>query len=233
MLSCLLVLELLLAAPSTDAREPFHWQVPALVSTVEVPARMNVDGIPVRMRVYTSRESVERLLQHFATAFDEAGFYLERNQQRLVAQPHLTALDTRTFTSYTVILQPEPGGLTSVVLGEARLGARQPAEPSNLLPVYPGARSPLRGDFEGARTLSFRVAAKEAQVRAWYREQLTRAGYEEASPRLFRRREQQIRLSLTQKGDVTEAVLFLETAGESQPQEPGGASRTPGARPGP
>ncbi len=45
---------------------------------------------------------------------------------------------------------------------------------------------------------------------------------------LFRRREQQIRLSLTQKGAWTEAVLFLETAGELPPQESGGESRTPG-----
>ncbi|QRN95038.1 hypothetical protein JRI60_39035 [Archangium violaceum] len=226
MLSYLLVLELLMAAPSAHAREPFQWQVPGLVSTVEVPAQMNVGGIPVRMRVYTSRESVERLLQHFATAFDEAGFYIERNQQQLVAQPHLTALDTRTFTSYTVILQPEPGGLTSVVLGEAKLGERQPAEPSGVFPVYPGAVNPLLGDFEGARTLSFRVAAKEAQVRAWYREQLTRAGYKEESPGLFLRREQRIRLSLSQRGAWTEAVLFLEATG--QPQAHGLAPRRPG-----
>jgi len=214
MLSCLLVLELLMAAPSAHAREPFRWEVPGLVSTVEVPAQMNVGGIPVRMRVYTSREPVERLLQHFATAFDDAGFYLERNQRQLVAQPTLTALDTRTFTSYTVILQPEPGGLTTVVLGEARLGERQQAGPSGPLPVYPGAVSPLQGDFEGARTLSFRVVAKEAQVRAWYREQLTRAGYKEESPWLFRRREQRIRLSLSQQGAWTDAVLFLETTPE-------------------
>ncbi|WP_257454406.1 hypothetical protein [Archangium lipolyticum] len=214
MLSCLLVLELLMAAPSAHAREPFRWEVPGLVSTVEVPAQMNVGGIPVRMRVYTSREPVERLLQHFATAFDDAGFYLERNQRQLVAQPTLTALDTRTFTSYTVILQPEPGGLTTVVLGEARLGERQQAGPFGPLPVYPGAVSPLQGDFEGARTLSFRVVAKEAQVRAWYREQLTRVGYKEESPWLFRRREQRIRLSLSQQGAWTDAVLFLETTPE-------------------
>ncbi|QRK06222.1 hypothetical protein JQX13_39880 [Archangium violaceum] len=222
MLSWLLVLELLMAAPTTaEARDPFHWKVPGLVSTVEVPAQMSVGGVPVRLQVYTSRETVQRLLQYFATAFDEAGFFIQREQQQLIAQPHLTALDTRTFTSYTVILEPEPGGLTSVVLGEAKLDAPRPAAPSNLMPVYPGAVNVLHGDFEGARTLTFRVAAKEAQVLDWYRVRLARAGYKEEAPGVFRSREQEIRLSLSAKGEGVDAVLFLKTAGEPQPLEPG------------
>lgn len=221
MLSCLLVLELLMAAPTAEARDPFHWKVPGLVSTVEVPGQMSVGGTPVRLQVYTSRETVQRLLQYFATAFDEAGFYIQREQRQLIAQPHLTALDTRTFTSYTVILEPEPGGLTSVVLGEAKLDVPRPATPSNLFPVYPGAVNVLHGDFEGARTLTFRVAAKTAQVQAWYREQLTRAGYKEEAPGIFLRQEQEIRLSLSENGKWVDAVLFLRTAGGLPPLEPG------------
>lgn len=221
MLSGLLVLELLMAASPAQAQDPFHWKVPGLVSVVEVPAEMSVGSVPVRLQVYTSRETVQRLVQYFATAFDEAGFYIQRQQQQLIAQPHLTALDTRTLTSYTVIFEPEPGGLTSVVLGEAKLNAPRPAAPSKLVPVYPGAVNVLHGDFEGAQTLTFRVAAKDAQVHDWYREQLTRAGYKEESPRVFRRREQEIRLSLVVKGDWVDAVLFLKTAGEPRPLEPG------------
>jgi len=221
MLSCLLLLELLLAAaPAEASREPFHWEVPGWVSTVDVPDRMNVGGIPVRIRVYTSREKLERLLQHFATAFDEAGFYLQRHQPRLAAEPHLTALDTRTFTSYTVILTPEPGGLTTVVLGRARLGEAQRAALPSSLPVYAGAMNVLYADLEGARTLTYRAPAKEADVRAWYRERLTRAGFKEESPLLFRRREQELRLSLSQEGGWVEAVVFLKTAGEFPPLEP-------------
>jgi hypothetical protein len=221
MLSCLLVLALLRAATPTEAsREPFHWTVPGRVSTVDVPDTMNVGGIPVRLQVYTSREKLERLLQYFATAFDEAGFYVQRHQPRLAAEPHLTALDTRTFTSYTIILTPEPGGLTTVVLGQARLGAAQPAGPPGSLPVYPGAMNVLSADLEGARTLTYRAPAKESEVGTWYRERLTRAGFKEESPRVFRRKEQELRLSLSQQGGWVDVVLFLKTAGDLPPLEP-------------
>ncbi|MCY1075214.1 hypothetical protein [Archangium lansingense] len=226
MLSSLLVLELLLAtAPAEVSREPFQWKVPGLVSTVDVPDQMNVGGIPVRIRVYTSRERLERLLQHFATAFDEAGFYLQRHQPRLAAEPHLTALDTRTFTSYTVILTPEAGGLTTVVLGQAQLGESQPAAAPGTLPVYAGAMNVLYADLEGARTLTYRAPAKADAVRGWYRERLIHAGFKEESPLLFRRQQQEFRLSLSQEGGWVQVVVFLKTAGDLPPLEPESETR--------
>ncbi|MDC0712873.1 hypothetical protein POL68_30710 [Stigmatella sp. ncwal1] len=224
MLSCLLVLEVLLAAP--PAGEPLQWQVPGQVSTVEVPGGMNVGGIPIRLQVYTSKESVDRLLQYFATAFDESGFYIERQQKQLAAEPHLTALNTRTLTSYTVILEKEASGLTTVVLGEAKMGEFKPLPASELLPVYPGAQSVLQGDFEGAKTLAFRVEAKEAQVSAWYRERLLRAGYKEEGPLVFRRQEQEVRLSAAVREGALDVVLFLKTAGERPLLEPEAVSHS-------
>ncbi|HEX5751069.1 MAG TPA: hypothetical protein VFZ09_32885 [Archangium sp.] len=221
MLSCLLVLKLMLAAaPAQASREPFQWTVPGLVSVVDVPDTMNVGGIPVRIQVYTSKEKLERLLQYFATAFDDAGFYVQRQQPRLAAEPHLTALDTRTFTSYTVILTPEPGGLTTVVLGQARLGEAKPAAPPRFPPVYAGAMNVLSADLEGARTLTYRAPGKEADVRGWYREQLTRSGFKEESPQVFQRQAQELRLSLSQEGGWVQVVLFLKTAGALPPLEP-------------
>jgi hypothetical protein len=212
MLSSLLIAGLLLAAAPAQPSDPFQWEVPELVSKVEVPARMNMEGMPIRLQVYTSRQTVEQLLQHFATAFDEAGFYIERNPRQFAAQPHFTALDTKTYRAYTVILEREPNGLTTVVLGEARLGeARAPAASASPL-LYPGAQGTVQGDFEGARTVAYQVAGKQAEVEAWYREQLTRAGYKEESPLLFRRDEQEIHVSLTQNGGWVHAALFLKTA---------------------
>ncbi|MBN1203564.1 MAG: hypothetical protein JXB05_01395 [Myxococcaceae bacterium] len=216
MLSALLVLEVLLASAPASRGDPLTWEVPGQVSVVEVPARMDVGGIPVRFRVITSREKVERLLQHFATAFDEAGFYIQRHQKRLAAQPHLTALDTRTLTSYTVILEPKPGGTTEVVIGEARLKEARPAAPSGL-PVFPGAKDVLHSDFEGARTLGYRVEARQEEVKGWYREQLTRAGYREEEPQLFRRKEQEVRVDVTPREGGLHVFLFLRTAGGASP----------------
>lgn len=211
MLSALLVLELVLAAPSAGSRDPLTWVVPGQEAVVEVPARMNVGGVPVRFRVVTSREPVERLLQHFATAFDEAGFYIERHQKRMAPQPHLTALDTRTLTSYTVILEPKPGGITEVIVGEAQLGAPKPASAAvlSMVPVFPEAKDVLHSDFEGARTVGYRVKAGEEQVKAWYREQLTRAGYKEEEPLVFRRREQEVRVDVVPQPGGVQVFLFL------------------------
>jgi hypothetical protein len=218
MLSGLLMLKVVLAAP--PAGTPFEWKVPGQVSVLEVPGGMNVGGIPIRLQVYASKESVDRLLQYFATAFDESGFYIERAQKQLAAEPHLTALNTRTLTAYTVILEKEAGGLTTVVLGESKMGDFKPAPASALLPVYPGAQNVLQSDFEGAKTLAFRVAAKQEQVSAWYRERLVRAGYKEEGPLVFRRQEQEVRMSASAREGALDVVLFLKTAGERPLLEP-------------
>ena len=180
---------------------------------VEVPAQMDVGGIPVRFRVITSKEKVERLLQHFAQAFADAGFYIEPNQKRLAAEPHLTALNTRTLTSYTVILKPQAGGMTEVVLGEARLGAARTAS-APTLPVFPGAKDVLQSNFEGAQTLGYQLQAQEAEVKAWYQEQLSRAGFREEEPLLFRKKEQEVRVAVTAHQGGLHVFLFLRTAGE-------------------
>jgi hypothetical protein len=226
MLSGLLAL-MLAAAPATapaaapqKAADPLEWKVPGMVSTLEVPGQMHVGGVPVRFRVHTSTEKVEQLLQHFATAFDEAGFYIQRNQRRLAAEPHLTALDTRTLTSYSVILNPEAGGLTTVVVGEARLKELKPSAPPSAFPLYPGAADVVHADFEGAKTLGYQVAAKEAEVRAWYQQRMTSAGFTEEAPLLFRRKEQQLHVSLSPQGGKLSVFLFLQTTPEPIPLDP-------------
>ncbi|WP_224368429.1 hypothetical protein [Hyalangium versicolor] len=219
MLSAVLAVQLLLAGTPGQGPQPFRWEVPDMVAKVEVPGRMSVAGMPIRLEAYTSRKSVQQLLQHFATVFDEAGFYIQRQQRQFAAQPHLTALDTKTLIAYTVILEPEPGGLTTVVIGEAKLNestAPAPAAASSM-PVYPGASKPLMGDFEGAKTLAYQVVGKQAQIQDWYREQLTRAGYKEESPLTFRRREQELRVSLSQNGGWVQVVVFLKTTPDALP----------------
>jgi hypothetical protein len=215
MLSPLITVWLLLAA--APVQDPFQWEVPGMVSKVEVPATMDMAGMPLRLQVYTSRQTVQQLLQHFATAFDEAGFYIQRDQLQFAAQPHLTALDTKALIAYTLILEPESGGLTTVVLGEAKLGAPPPPPTTAPSLLYPGAMSPLLGNFEGARTLAYQVVAKKEQVAAWYREQLTRVGYHEESPLLFRKDEQELRLSLSPNGGALHVLMFLKTAGVATP----------------
>jgi hypothetical protein len=238
MLSWVLVLGLLGAAPKPavapappkpaapksaplPAAAPFAWRVPGLVGELDVPGEMNVGGMPIRLQVYTSRESISTLLQSFATAADEAGYYLQSRPPRLMGQPHLTALDTRTFTAYTVILEPAAGGQTTVILGEAKMGdsAPGPAQDS-LVPLYPGASQVLRGDFEGAHTLAYHAPAGAPVVDTWYREQLARAGYTEEQPLVFRRKAQQVRVSTRAESEGSAVLLFIETAALSPDLNP-------------
>ena len=222
MLSGVLVLGLVLASPpAPPASTGCPWKVPGVVSTLDVPGEMNVGGIPIHLQVYSSREDVVHLLQSFVTSFAEAGYYVPDRQPRLVAQPHLTALNPRTLVAYTLILEPEPGGhLTTVVLGEAKLNELKPPPASELLPVYPGGRNVLQGDFEGARTLTYQVSARDEQVRAWYREHFTRQGFKEEEPLLFRRQEQEARVTVSTVKGALNVVIFLKTAPESPPLQP-------------
>jgi hypothetical protein len=218
MLSALLVLELLLAAPPAGAqapppRDPLQWEVPGQVSVIEVPAKMDVAGIPVRFRVVISKDKVDFLFKHFAKAFHEAGFYLPPPPRKMSGPPRLTALDPRTLTSFTVIFQPQPGGKTEVIVGEARLKDRQPAAPP-MVPVYPGGKDVLQSNLEGGRTLGYQVEARQEEVKAWYQKELTRLGYKEEEPLLFRRPEKELRLAVTPQPGGVHVFLFLREAGE-------------------
>jgi hypothetical protein len=214
------------AAPA-KAVHPLDWPVPGLVNTIDIPGQMQVAGIPVRFRVHTSREKLETLLQHFATAFDEAGFYIQRHQKRRTAEPHLTALDTRSLTSYTVMLSPEPGGLITVVVGEAKLKEFKPVTPPDALPVFPGAADVLYSNFEGARTLGYRVAATEAEVRAWYQQRLARDGFQEEAPLVFRRQQQELHVSLKPQEGQLSVMLFYQTVAEAPPLDAAPRPATP------
>lgn len=223
MLSALLVMELLLASPPAGARappppDPLQWVVPGQVSVIEVPARMDVGGIPVRLRVINSKEKVDYLFRHFGKAFTEAGFYLPPPPRTMSGPPRLTALNPRTLISYTVIFQPQRGGLTEVVVGEARLKDRTSAGPP-MVPVYPGGKDVLQSNFEGARTLGYQVEAKDAEVKAWYQKELTRLGYkeEEEEPLVFRRKGQEVRLAVSPQEGGVHVFLFLHEGGEPPP----------------
>ena len=139
------------------------------------------------------------------------GFYLPPPPRNMAPPLRITALETRTLTSYTVIFQPLKGGLTEVVVGEARLKERKAAAPP-MVPVYPGGKDVLQSSFEGARTLGYQVEAKDAEVKAWYQKELTRIGYKEEEPLVFRREGQEVRLDVTPQGSAVHVFLFLAEA---------------------
>jgi hypothetical protein len=191
---------LLSAGEAAAQRLPFSWDVPKVLETVEVPGLMQADGIPVKLRSVKSAERPEIILQHMVDRFEAWGFYIPPKRPQWFKDPQLTALDTERLISYTFIIQPNPDGTTTVILGEANLGLRQEQQlPSTLAPVFPGAKDVMNTDVEVARTLSYRVpaATSSPDVEGFYRKSLTQDGYTETAPNTYRKDNEELLVSVS------------------------------------
>jgi hypothetical protein len=173
MTACALMLALAVAPT------PFYWPKPDVVEEIDVPDVIRSDGIPVRLHVIRSKRSIQELLNLYVSAFERAGFYVQRVQRRLVAEPHVTGLDWQGgLISYSAILSPNPDGTTTCLLGEAAVGKRKPAGSDDFAPLFPGARETVRLDQEGARIITYEAPKTTAdEVLRFYGEQLKTLGY--------------------------------------------------------
>lgn len=183
----LAVVALLGASEAAAQRLPFSWDVPKVVGVVDVPGEMKADGVPVKIRAVRSSEKPQVILQHLVDRFEEWGFYIPpiETQAQPFREPQITALDYEHLISYTAIFQPNPDGSTTVFMGEANL-SQPPVKPNAFAPLYPGAKDVLHTDVEAARSLTYTVAAKPEEVRAFYRKELLKKGYTETEPNLYR-----------------------------------------------
>ncbi|MCP3136553.1 hypothetical protein [Pyxidicoccus xibeiensis] len=198
-------------------RQPFVWDVPRVLDVVDVPGVMLADGVPVRLKAVRSAEKPEPLLQHMVDRWEEWGLYITpaEQQPQLLREPMLTALDPERFITYTVILQPNPDGTTTVYLGEADM-SKPPATMSSVAPVFPGAEGVMTSDLEVVRSVNYTVSAKEAEVEAFYRTELGKAGFKPTEPRRFRAGQEEVELILKplQPGKLSVAVLRRTTGAE-------------------
>jgi hypothetical protein len=201
---------LLSAGEASAQRLPFTWDVPKVIETIEVPGTMKANGIPVKLRSVKSAERPEVILQHMVDRFEQWGFYIPAKRSQWFQEPQLTALDTERLISYTFIIQTNPDGSTTVVLGEANLGLWQ-KDLSTIAPVFPGAREVMNNDLEVARTLSYQVPAPNStpDVEGFYRGLLTKEGYTEAEPHIYRKGtdEMQVMVSPPKGGNVAVTVI--------------------------
>jgi hypothetical protein len=203
-----------LGAEPTAAPAHFVWPKPEMVEEIDIPDVIQADGVPVRLHVVRSKMGVDQLLQTYATAFDKAGFYVALDQKRMLAEPHITALDWRTKISYSAILSPNQDGTTSCMLGEAALGKKAtPTAASDFAPLMPNAREVVRIDQETDRLISFTVRAKADDVNRFYRESLPPKGFAAApadeEPNLYGKGQERIRVMTKGKGDGTTSVVLM------------------------
>jgi hypothetical protein len=176
---------------------PFAWDVPRVLESVEMPGVMRADGIPVRLRSVKSAEKPEVILQHLVDLFEAAGFYIppDKHRTQWFQEPQLTALDTERLISYTFLLQPNPDGTTTVILGEANLGMAR-REQAAFAPVFPGGKDLMQSEMEGARTLTYLAEAEPEKVRDFYLKELRGAGYSETAAGTWRRGGEELKVSV-------------------------------------
>lgn len=203
------VLVVLCCASSAAAKGPFQWDVPEVVDVTELAGGVKVDGVPVGMQVVVSRWPIDALIQHFATKFDEAGFFMAKRQRSPAPQPILTAYDPRSETTYSVIFDRGPGPHTTLVLGVARWSRKDSTRRDDFAPVFPGASAVVRSEDEGARVLSFQAQAKPAELQDYYRSVLTAAGYAQQTPDHFQKGDVEILLAVRPvDAERTHVMLF-------------------------
>ncbi|MFP2907399.1 hypothetical protein ACLESD_20595 [Pyxidicoccus sp. 3LFB2] len=200
-------------------RQPFTWDVPRVLDIIDVPGQMLANGIPVRLKAVRSAEKPEPLLQHIVDRWIEWGLFIPppEQQKQTLQEVQLTAVDPERFITYTVILQPNVDGTTTLYLGEANL-SKPPAAMSSVAPVYPGAEGVMTSDLEVVRSVNYSVRAKEAEVQAFYRTELGKAGFKEVQPGRFQggqQEEVELILKPLQPGTLAVSVLRRTVAPEA------------------
>lgn len=211
------------AGEAAAQRLPFTWDVPKVIETVEVPGIMKAaNGIPVKIRSVKSAERPEVIIDHLLERFEQWGFYVANNQKQFLSDAHLTALDTNRLISYTFIVQPNADGSTTVVMGEANLSQPQ-GKTSPIAPVFPGAKEVMTSDLEVARTLTYHVPAGRStpDVAGFYRQELTKAGYTETEPGIYRNGtdEMQVTVGAVKEGVLPVLVMRRTSTEDSRPPD--------------
>ncbi|HEX8437433.1 MAG TPA: hypothetical protein VF697_20155 [Archangium sp.] len=223
---CLLVGLGASAAEPSARPVPKRWDVPRALEVIEVPGRTEALGMPVSIHAVRSGEKVGTLERHFRRQFQEAGLFLPPPQHvvPVTREVQVTGLDPDTYIAYTVILQPNPDGSTTVLLTEAFLAERRKTAEAAFAPVMPGARAVLRTNTEGTSIMQYSVKASPEEARRFHVQELTRGGYREVEPGVFQSGVDVLRVTARPLGDGEVAVSVMKL------REVGGLSSAPPAR---
>jgi hypothetical protein len=207
------------AALTLTAGGSFKWDIPEASAWVDVPGTLRVQGVPMKLKMVRSKWQAQPLLQRLVDRFQEAGLYIAppERQPQLLREVQLTAVDPDSLHTFTFILQPDGDG-TTVYLAEANVAARE-APGAAGLPVFPGAQGPVTSVLEGARSLTYRAAAKEAEVLQFYAETLTRAGWQPKSGDRYVKDGREITVSAKAQGPQARVLVWERAASVAEPDK--------------
>ncbi|XXF78535.1 hypothetical protein P2318_01900 [Myxococcaceae bacterium GXIMD 01537] len=200
---------------------PYRWNVPKLLSWVDSVGVQVSDGVPMVLEMARSGLPMEELVQHFADEFQAAGLFIPPDafQESFLAEPRLTGLDSERMVAYTVVFQPNPDRTTTLYLGTADMSRYDASGAGSLewAPVMPGAQKLMRTEMEVAQSAVYAVNATDAEVMAFYREQLGAQGFKEQEPGTFKRGGELLRVFTQEEGGQRSVGLTRRTGPADEP----------------
>ena len=216
------------AEPPAARPKPRVWDVPRVLEVVDVPGRTEALGMPVSIHAVRSAESVEVIEAHLRRQFQEAGLFLPPRQhvEPISSEVQVTGLDPDTYIAYTVFLQPNPDGTTTVLLTEAFLEERRREAPGDsFVPLMPGARGVLHSSTESTSVVQYSVKARREDARSFHSRTLTGTGYREVEPGVFQRGAEVLRVSVRPLNEDEVVVVVVKMPDVTSVP---GASKSPG-----
>ena len=201
------------ALPAQPARPAaFEWgKVPGTQRIVPVHGGLEAAGIPVRAWEVISSAKPEELLAHFAGSFERAGLYVPppAHQARVRRAFQLSGLDVERLIAYSALLRSNNDGTTTVILGEANVGAARTVDAWAIAPLFPGAAEVITANVEAARMVGYSTHASEEELAAFYRETLGAAGYQEVERNVFRRAHEELRVFSKPRASGRQVVVMV------------------------
>jgi hypothetical protein len=197
---------------TADAAPRFQWPSVAVEDHIDLPDVVEVNGVPVKMRVIVVRQSGEKLLQTYATAFEKAGLWINTRPRVVLEEPSLTALDTAHLVSYSVIFRPLDDNRTEVILGEANVGVlHRPGDTGLALPK--DATKVFRLRQEMADIVSFQTPRGPAEALAERTVSLKSVGFRRSDHPLekdiFVRGSESLHLHVQRRDAATHVLMVL------------------------
>ena len=159
----------------------FSWDVPEPIEATAVPGAVDAMGIPVTLRAAVSRMHLDEIEDYYLRAFVKGGLYVPpaKDQVRMSRYPQLTAIDPETKLAYTVILQPNKDGSTTVLMATSDVSNYPNAvAPDDFAPLFPGAEHVSRVHDEGHESILFTSNRAPKEIEDYYQKTLATDGYQ-------------------------------------------------------
>lgn len=204
---------------------PFRWKVSNIIREIPIDGIQTVNDTPVKLHGIVVKGRLADVIEELYINFLKAGLYVQpiEKQDQVLQQVQVTGLDSYRAISYTAMVDPSPDGTCLVMLGEANIGESTKTQlyrkmtkvgESDFAPMMPNAIGPTRVKIEGMSTLSFQVAASEADALKFYRDAFAKRGYTAGEGNVFKKAGEEIEVRTGRDKELLTVLLTLRLRSE-------------------